>query len=146
MKLPFLGSLKLRGRLTLYVTLLSVVPLLALTALEASGARQLMEQQIHASLQVEAEGLKDLVEASLAEREASVRSWAEDDTVHGALLSQKYEGSDAMLEGLQRRYTTFSGIVLFTLEGQAVSASTPALRDSYLGQEATVRESAWFRA
>ncbi len=146
MKIPLIGALKLRGRLTLYVTLLSVVPLLALTGLEAAGARRLMEQQIHASLQVEAEGLKDLVEASLAEREASVRSWAEDATVRGALLSQKFEASDAVLVHLQNRYRTFSGIVLFTEDGRAVSAITPALRDSYAGQQEAVRKSSWFRA
>jgi methyl-accepting chemotaxis protein len=146
MTLPRLGSLKLRGRLTLYVTLMSVVPLLAISLLETTGARRMMEQQIHATLQVEAEGLKDLVEISLAEREASVRSWTEDSIIRGALLSQDYGGADTVLANLQRRYVTFSGIVLFTDYGQAVSASTPALRDSYAGLEEQVRQAPWFRA
>jgi methyl-accepting chemotaxis protein len=146
MRLPLIGTLKLRGRLTLYVTLLAVGPLLASTWLGASASRKMMEEQVHDMLRIEAEGLKDLVEASLVERETSVRSWAEDSLLREALLMDSYAQSDAVLARLQLRYTTFTGLVLFTEDGRAVSASTPALRDSFAGQEAAVRDAPWFKA
>ncbi len=146
MRLPLIGTLKLRGRLTLYVTLLAIVPLLASTWLGAGATRMMMEAQVHDMLRIEAEGLKDLVEASLGERETSVRSWAEDALLREALRTDSYEQSDAVLSRLQLRYTTFTGLVLFTEEGRAVSASTPALRDSFTGQEEAVRDAPWFKA
>ncbi|PTL81696.1 methyl-accepting chemotaxis protein [Vitiosangium sp. GDMCC 1.1324] len=146
MSLPLIGTLKLRGRLTLYVTLLAVAPLIISTWVGANTTRQMMQDQVHEMLRIEAEGLKDLVEASLVERETSVRSWAEDSLVREALLTGSYEQSDAVLSRLQLRYTTFTGLVLFTESGRAVSASTPALRDSFLGQDEAVRNAPWFKA
>ncbi|NMO17100.1 methyl-accepting chemotaxis protein [Pyxidicoccus fallax] len=144
MHLPLIGSLTLRGRLTLYVTLLCVIPLLALNVLQTRGARRMVEEQIRASLLREAEGVKDLMEATLAEREASLRSWAEDVVVRSALRTGNTQPADALLALLQRRYLTLNGIVLFNDEGHAISASTPALRDAYAGMH-DVRETAWFR-
>jgi methyl-accepting chemotaxis protein len=145
MRLPLLGTLSLRGRLTLYVTLLSVVPLLTLNALQTGSARGMLEEQIRASLLREAEGVKDLMEATLAEREASLRGWAEDPAVRSALRTGNTQPADALLALLQHRYLTLNGIVLFNDEGHAVSASMPALRDAYAGSNDTVLASAWFR-
>ncbi|RYZ45189.1 MAG: HAMP domain-containing protein, partial [Myxococcaceae bacterium] len=141
----FLRSLTLRGRLLLYMTLVSCVPLLALTGLQDSLMRRQTEAQIDSSLRMEAEGFKDLLESTLAERESSARSWAEDPVVRAALRTKDPTSSDAMLALLQRRYLTLNGIVLFDNRGAAVSASTPALRDAYAGGEAQVRATAWFR-
>ncbi|WP_257454809.1 methyl-accepting chemotaxis protein [Archangium lipolyticum] len=146
MRLPLIGTLKLRGRLTLYVTLLAVVPLLASSLLGSNATQRMMQEQVHEMLRIEAEGLKDLVEASLAERETSVRSWAEDTLLREALLTGSYRQSDAVLSRLQLRYTTFTGLVLFTEDGRAVSASTEPLKDSFVGQEEAVRSSPWFKA
>ncbi len=146
MTLPLLGTLKLRGRLTLYVTLLAIAPLIVLNWLGISTTRELMQRQVRDMLHIEAEGLKDLVEASLAEHETSVRGWAEDVLLREALLSDSYRRSDAVLERLQLRYTNFTGLVLFTDDGRAVSASTPALLDSFVGREEAVRNAVWFRA
>ncbi|WNG33504.1 methyl-accepting chemotaxis protein [Archangium violaceum] len=140
------GTLKLRGRLTLYVTLLAVAPLLLSTWVGSNTTQQMMQEQVHEMLRIEAQGLKDLVEASLVERETSVRSWAEDTLLREALLTGSYEQSDAVLSRLQLRYTTFTGLVLFDESGRAVSASTPALKDSFLGQDAAVRDTPWFKA
>ncbi|AKJ00224.1 methyl-accepting chemotaxis protein [Archangium gephyra] len=146
MRLPLIGTLKLRGRLTLYVTLLAVAPLLLSTWAGVSTTQEMMQAQVHEMLRIEAEGLKDLVEASLAERETSVRSWADDALLRESLQRDTYALSDGVLSRLQLRYTTFTGLVLFTDDGRAVSASTPALRDSFAGQEAAVRDAAWFKA
>ena len=146
MRLPLIGTLKLRGRLTLYVTLLAITPLLISSWMGASTTREMMQEQVHEMLRVEAQGLKDLVEASLLERETSVRSWAEDALLREALRTGDYAESNAVLARLQLRYTTFTGLVLFTEDGRAVSASTPALRDSFAGQEAAVRDAPWFQA
>jgi methyl-accepting chemotaxis protein len=146
MRLPLISTLKLRGRLTLYVTLLAITPLFISSWLGASTTRDMMQEQVHEMLRVEAEGLKDLVEASLVERETSVRSWAEDALLREALRTGSYEESDAVLARLQLRYTTFTGLVLFTEEGRAISASTPALRDSFAGQDEAVRQAPWFKA
>ncbi|MCP3135893.1 methyl-accepting chemotaxis protein [Pyxidicoccus xibeiensis] len=145
MPLPVIGSLTLRGRLTLYVTLLSVIPLLTLNWLQTGSSRRMLEEQIRASLLREAEGVKDLMEATLAERESSARSWAEDVVVRSALRTGNTEPADALLALLQRRYLTLNGIVLFNDEGHAVSASTPALRDAYAGRQDEVLSSHWFR-
>ncbi|WP_164008520.1 methyl-accepting chemotaxis protein [Pyxidicoccus trucidator] len=145
MSLPLLGTLSLRGRLTLYVTLLSVVPLLTLNIIQAHSARGMLEEQIRAALLREAEGVKDLMEATLAEREASLRNWAEDPAVRSALRTGNTQQADSLLTLLQRRYLTLNGIVLFNDEGHAVSASMPALRDAYAGSQDAVRSSAWFR-
>ncbi|WP_141592938.1 methyl-accepting chemotaxis protein [Myxococcus sp. AB056] len=143
MALSLPGTKSLRGRLTLYATLLSVVPLLTLTWLHARSARQVMEEQIHASLLSEAEGVKDLLESTLAEREASARGWAEDPAVRAALRGD-VSPADAMLGVLQSRYLTLNGIVIFDDTGRAISANTPALRDEYLRRQDEVRRSPWF--
>ncbi|WP_426756954.1 methyl-accepting chemotaxis protein [Myxococcus sp. Y35] len=145
MALSLPGTQSLRGRLTLYVTLLSVIPLLTLTWLQSRSTQQVMEEQIRASLQSEAEGVKDLLEATLAEREASARSWAEDAVVRAALRGD-VEPANAMLAVLQSRYLTLNGIVVFDDHGRAVSANTPALRDEYLRRQDEVRKSPWFTA
>ncbi|RKG91743.1 methyl-accepting chemotaxis protein [Corallococcus terminator] len=141
----FLRSLTLRGRLLLYMTLVSCVPLLALTGMQDSLMRRQTEAQIDSSLRMEAEGFKDLLESTLAERESSARSWAEDPVLRAALRTKDASASDVMLSLLQRRYLTLNGIVLFSNEGMALSASTPALRDAYAGTHAQVLASAWFR-
>ncbi|WIG94918.1 methyl-accepting chemotaxis protein [Myxococcus sp. SDU36] len=143
MALSLPGTQSLRGRLTLYATLLSVIPLLTLTWLQARSARQVMEEQIRASLLSEAEGVKDLLEATLAEREASARGWSEDAAVRAALRGD-VAPSDAMLGVLQSRYLTLNGIVVFDDTGRAISANTPALRDEYLSRRDEVRRSPWF--
>ncbi|MFY0583932.1 hypothetical protein ACN28S_65115 [Cystobacter fuscus] len=146
MRVPLLHSLKLRGRLTLYVTLLALIPLGVTSLGGVLSTQWAIKAQVNEMLRIEAEGLKDLVEASLVEREASVRSWAEDALVREALLTGRYEQSDEVLTRLQVHYNTFAGLVLFTDEGRAVSASTSALRDSFQDQDQAVRESVWFRA
>ncbi|QSQ20396.1 methyl-accepting chemotaxis protein [Pyxidicoccus parkwayensis] len=142
---PLLGARSLRGRLTLYVALLSVVPLLTLNWLQTRNARRMLEEQIRASLLHEAEGVRDLMEATLAEREASLRNWAEDTDVRSALRTGNLQAADTLLSLLQRRYLTLNGIVLFNDEGIAVSASMPALRDAYAADPDLVRKSPWFR-
>jgi methyl-accepting chemotaxis protein len=145
MRVPLISALKLRGRLTLYVTLLALIPLAVTSVGGVISTQRAIKTQVHEMLRIEAEGLKDLVEVSLVERETSVRSWAEDALVREALLTGRPEQSDEVLSRLQLHYNTFAGLVLFTDEGRPVSASTPALRDSFLGQDKSVRESMWFR-
>jgi methyl-accepting chemotaxis protein len=146
MKLPHFGTLKLRGRLTLYTTLVAVVPLLSFAWIQSLEARQRLQQQVQGTLEMEAEGLKDLLEATLAEREADVRSWAEDHALRETLESATYTRSEVELASFLRRSPTFRGLVVFTLEGQAVAASAPVLHEAWQGREAEVRESPWFRA
>ncbi|NNB86785.1 methyl-accepting chemotaxis protein [Corallococcus exiguus] len=140
-----LPSLTLRGRLLLYMTLVSCVPLLALTGMQDKLMRQQTEAQINTSLRMEAEGFKDLLESTLAEREASAHSWAEDPVLRQALRTKDPTASDAMLSLLQRRYLTLNGIVLFSDDGAAVSASTTALREAYAGSADAVRKAPWFQ-
>ncbi|QRK04721.1 methyl-accepting chemotaxis protein [Archangium violaceum] len=146
MNLPFLGDLKLRGRITLSVALLSAFAILSVTGLGLSFTRRTLSKQIHATLAVEAEGLKNLVERTLAEREASVRGWAEDSILRGALLFDTYEKSDGVLAGLAKRHPAVSGFVLFDEQGRVVSASSEQVREAFQGKEREVRETAWYRA
>ncbi|WP_171817930.1 methyl-accepting chemotaxis protein [Pyxidicoccus fallax] len=141
-----LDGLKLRARLALAVSLLILCALVPLNLFQRLSTTENLQGQIHAGLKVEAEGLRDLVEASLAEREANVRSWAEDAILRGALLFDTFEKSDVVLAALQRRYPSFSGLVLFTEEGRAVSASDPLLRDAFSGRQQEVLATPWFRA
>jgi methyl-accepting chemotaxis protein len=146
MTLPFLGGLKLRGRITLSVALLSALSILSITAVGLSFTRRTLSKQIHATLRTEAEGLKDLVERTLAEREASVRSWSEDTILRGALLFDTFDKSDTVLAGLAKNHASVSGFVLFDEQGRAVSASSEALRKTFQGREREVRETPWYRA
>ncbi|ATB35755.1 chemotaxis protein [Cystobacter fuscus] len=148
MRVPLIDSLnlKLRGRLTLYVTLLALIPLGVTSLGGVLSTQWVMKAQVHEMLRIEAEGLKDLVEATLVEREASVRSWAEDALLREALRTGRPEQGDEVLIRLQSHYNTFAGLVLFTDEGRAVSASTPELLNSFQDQGETVRGSVWFRA
>jgi len=146
MKLPLLGTLKLRGHLTLYCSLMAAVPLLAFAWIESSEFHRWMKQQVQDSLDREAAGLKDLVEATLVERESDVRSWAEDHTLRESLEQSDFTRSDLELASFSRRSPTFRGLVLFNMEGQAVSASLPELREAWQGRELQVLNSPWFRA
>jgi methyl-accepting chemotaxis protein len=138
--------LKLQGRITLYVALFAAISIISLTTLGLSFTRNTLEGQIHAALQIEAESLRDLVETALSEREASVHSWSEDSVLRGALLFDTYEKSDAVLARLVKRHPSFRGAALFAEDGRIVSASSPELLKAFQGQEAAVRESAWFKA
>ncbi|MDY7232198.1 methyl-accepting chemotaxis protein [Hyalangium rubrum] len=146
MKLPLLGTLKLRGRLTLYTTLVSVVPLFALAWVQSIGARHRIQQQVQDTLEIEAAGLRDMVEATLIEREANVRSWAGDHALRASLQAGNYTESDLELAAFLRRSPTFRGLAFFTLEGQLLSASSPELRQAYAGREAEVLASPWFQS
>ncbi|NTX09011.1 MULTISPECIES: methyl-accepting chemotaxis protein [Myxococcus] len=141
-----LDALSLRTRLTLAVSLLTLFALLPLNILGRLFISDNLQEQIHATLRVEAQGLRDLVESTLAEREANVRSWSEDAILRGALLFDTFDKSDAVLVALEKRHPTFAGLVLFTEDGRAVSASEARLRKAYEGHEGEVRASAWFRA
>ncbi|MBJ6759962.1 methyl-accepting chemotaxis protein [Myxococcaceae bacterium JPH2] len=141
-----LAGMKLRGRLTLSVSLLLLVAIVPLVTLGVSFSRRDLQKQIHATLQVEAEGLRDVVEGTLAEREASVQSWAEDSVMRGSLLFDTYAKSDAVLASLHRRHPSFAGLALFTPDGRAVSFSTPALRDAFAGHQREVLAAPWFQA
>ncbi|WNG59473.1 methyl-accepting chemotaxis protein [Archangium gephyra] len=146
MNLPFLGGLKLRARITLSVALLSTFAILSVTMSGLSITRRTLGRQIDATLRAEAEGLKDLVERILAEREANVRSWSEDTILRGALLFDTFDKSDAVLAGLAKNHTSISGFVLFDEQGRAVSASSKELLEGYQGHEREVREMEWYRA
>ncbi len=146
MNLPLLGALKLRGRITLAVALLSALSLLSLTVLGLAFTRQTLSRQIHATLRVEAEGLKDLVERTLAEREANVRGWSEDAILRGALLFDTNDKSDGVLAGLAKLHPSVSGFVLFDEQGLAVSASSGALLKTFQGRKHEVVQAAWYRA
>jgi methyl-accepting chemotaxis protein len=141
------GNLKLLGRLTLYVTLLAVVPLVVVNTLVMTTTGALLRKQVEDMLLIEAEGLKELVESTLTEREAAVQSWTQGAVLRDALRTGSYAASDDLLARLLDRYTAYyTGLVLFTDDGRAVSASTSALRDSYVGLEAQVRQARWFTA
>ncbi|WP_225408676.1 methyl-accepting chemotaxis protein [Stigmatella hybrida] len=146
MTLPLLGTLKLRGRLTLYTTLLYVVPLAALGWLQFMDSRERVRLQVQDTLSLEASGLRDLVEAMLAEREANVRTWAEDPSLRAALEGPTPAVAAPELAAVLRHAPTFSGLVLFNLEGQAIAASPPGLLHAYSDQQDEVLESPWFRA
>ncbi|MCE9670065.1 methyl-accepting chemotaxis protein [Myxococcus stipitatus] len=141
-----LDRFTLRTRLTVAVCALTLCTLLPLNVLGRVFIFDLIEEQIHASLRAEAQGLRDLVETSLAEREANVRGWAEDSIIRGALLFDTYEKSDQVLAGLEKRHPSFAGLVLFTEEGQAVSASDPRLLEAFAGHGKDVLATPWFRA
>ncbi|MBN8233049.1 methyl-accepting chemotaxis protein [Corallococcus macrosporus] len=140
-----LSGLKLRGRLTLWVCLLLVAALTPVVAVGVHVIRRNLEQQVHGVLQVEADGLRDLIESSLREREANARAWTEDAIVRGALLFDTYAKSDAVLASLNGRHTRFAGLVLFTADGRAVSASRPELRQAFAGREKEVLAAPWFQ-
>ncbi|RKH66747.1 methyl-accepting chemotaxis protein [Corallococcus aberystwythensis] len=140
-----LSGLKLRGRLTLWVCLLLVAALTPVVLVGVHVIRRNLEQQVQGVLHVEAQALQDLVEASLHEREANARAWTEDAIVRGALLFDTYAKSDAVLASLNGRHTTFAGLVLFTPDGRAVSASRPELRQTFAGREQEVRAAPWFQ-
>lgn len=96
----FLDGLKLRARLTLAVFLLVIGAIAPLNLFGNHFAEEALKEQIHATLQAEAEGLRELVEAAVTEREGNARSWAEDSIVRGALLFDTFEKSDAVLASL----------------------------------------------
>ena len=141
-----LSGLKLRGRLTLWVCLLLVAALAPVLTTGIHIIRRTVELQVQDVLQVEAEGLRDLVESSLQERETNARAWTEDAILRGALLFGTYAKSDAVLATLNDRHASFAGLVLFTVDGQAVSVSRPALRDAFAGHERDVLAAPWFQA
>ncbi|RKH06063.1 methyl-accepting chemotaxis protein [Corallococcus carmarthensis] len=140
-----LSGLKLRGRLTLWVCLLLVAALTPVVAVGVHVIRRNLEQQVQGVLHVEAQGLQDLIEASLHEREANARAWTEDAIVRGALLFDTYAKSDAVLASLNGRHTSFAGLVLFTADGRAVSVSRPELRQAFAGREQEVLAAPWFQ-
>jgi len=146
MKLPQLGTLKLRGRLTLYATLVSVVPLFALAWVQSYGAERRMRQQLQDTLNIEASALKDLVEATLAEREANVRGWAEGHALRTALQAGTPATAELELASALRRSPTFRGLAVFGLNGKLIAASSPEVRTAYQGREEEVLASPWFRA
>ncbi|MCP3103925.1 methyl-accepting chemotaxis protein [Myxococcus sp. K15C18031901] len=142
----FLDRFSLQTRLMAAVCALTLCTLLPLNVLGRVFVFDLIQEQINASLRAEAQHLRDVVETALSEREANVRSWAEDSIIRGALLFDTYEKSDAVLASLEKRHPSFAGLVLFTEEGQAVSASDPRLLQAYAGHEKDVLAAAWFRA
>ena len=142
----FLDGMKLHARLTLAVGLLVLLIVCPLVMLGVSSSKGDLQQQIHARLKAEAEGLRDLVESALAEREANVRDWTEDSILRGALLFDTYEKSDAVLATLHHRHTAFAGLVLFNEEGRAVSANAPEVLKLFSGREADVLAAPWFLA
>ncbi|ADO74856.1 methyl-accepting chemotaxis protein [Stigmatella aurantiaca] len=146
MTLPLLGTLKLRGRLTLYTTLLYVVPLAALGWLQFTDSRERGKLQVQDTLTLEASGLRDLVEAMLAERESNVRHWAEAPSLRAALQGGAPSEAAPELAAVLRHSPTFRGLVLFNLEGRAVAASPPGLLEAYMGRQDEVLASPWFRA
>jgi methyl-accepting chemotaxis protein len=139
-------GLTLRARLALAVSLLLLCALVPLNLFQRYSMTERLHQQIHATLQVEAEGLRDLVEATLTEREANARSWSEDSLLRDALRSEAFEKSDGVLAALRRHHPSFLGLVLFTQDGRAVSASEPRLRDAFAGRRRDVLDAPWFRA
>jgi methyl-accepting chemotaxis protein len=142
----FLDGMKLHARLTLAVGLLVLVIVCPLVMLGVTSSKKDLQQQIHARLKTEAEALSDLVESSLAEREANVRDWTEDAILRGALLFDTYGKSDSVLAMLHRRHPAFAGLVLFNEQGRAVSASTPKVQGLFSGREADVLAAPWFLA
>lgn len=141
-----LDGMKLRTRLTLAVSLLILCALMPVNLFLRYSTTENLQQQIHAMLKVEAEGLRDLVEAALVEREANAKSWAQDAILRGALLFDTYEKSDAVLASLHKLHPSFSGLVLFDESGRAVAASEPELREAFASRTQEVLASDWFRS
>src|SRR5439155_15554650 len=66
--------------------------------------------------------------------------------VRGALIYNASDKSDTTLKVLQGRFPEFRVLVLFGLDGRAVSASDAALRDLYVAHAAAAQDADWFKA
>ncbi|WP_426750358.1 methyl-accepting chemotaxis protein [Myxococcus sp. Y35] len=141
----FLDGMTLRTRLTLAMFLLVIGALAPMNLFVKVFTEDALREQIDATLRSEAEGLRELVEAALTEREGNARSWAEDAILRGALLFDTFEKSDAVLASLQKRHATFAGLALFSEDGRVLSASSPEVRAAFLDRAAEVRETSWFQ-
>jgi len=132
-------------RLALWGSVLVVAPLVLLGTALAFGARRAMTQQVHGTLIAEAQGFAGAVERSLFEREASVRTWAQDPILLGGLIYGSYDKSNEALAELQDRYPMFKGLLLLDAGGKAVAASSPTLlRDARARGPFTGEK--WFQA
>ena len=139
-------SSSFRNRLTLVVVALALVPLVLLGVVMVPQFQDNLTAQVNGSLASDAEGIQELVEVGLSERQKNVESWTEDAILRGALIYNSYDKADAGLRVLQERYPEFRAIVLFTRDGRAVAASDPAVKDKYAAQMAAVAASPWFKA
>jgi methyl-accepting chemotaxis protein len=146
MDTPAARRMSFRLRLTMSVLGLALVPLALLGGVVASQFRSVLTEQVNGGLRGDADSIQQMLESGLSEREKNVESWSEDAIVRGALIYNSYEKSDAGLAALRQRYPQFRALVLFGLDGRAVSASEAAVRDGYAANAKMVRESRWYDA
>src|SRR2546428_8321438 len=135
-----------RTRLTIYVIGLALVPLALFGGIVASQFQTALTEQVNSSLASDAETIHQLVADSNSDNYKNVQSWAEDAIVRGALIYNAFDKSDTTLKVLQGRFPEFRVLVLFGLDGRAVSASDAALRDLYVAHAAAAQDADWFKA
>jgi methyl-accepting chemotaxis protein len=134
-----------RTRLMVLVIALAVVPLILFAAVVAIQFKGTLTDQVNGSLTSDAETIQELIEDNLSDSKKNIDSWAEGAIIRGALIYSSYEKSDSALKVFQGRFPEFRALVLFTLDGRAVSSSDPTLISKYVDQ-ASVVASPWFRA
>ena len=132
-------------RLALWGSVLVAAPLLLMGIALAFSAQRAMTQQVHGTLVAEAQGFAGAVERSLFEREASVKTWAQDPILLGGLISGSHDKSNQTLVELRDRYPMFKGLLLVDATGKAVAASSPDLLRDATAHGAFTQEP-WFQA
>jgi len=139
-----LSKLSFRTRLLLFVNLLALLPLVTLGFISATWFRDALTDQVLATVRGEASNVERSVENTITERTNVLRGLVENPIIGGALMFGAYEKSDEVLATAVKRYPDFKGMVLFSPDGQAVSASSPELKARFAERVEGVRTSAWF--
>jgi methyl-accepting chemotaxis protein len=135
-----------RTRLALTVIALALIPLGLFGVIVATQFKVALTDQVNDSLTSDAESIEELLEDSFSYNRKNVEGWSESAAIRGALATSTFDKSDGELAALQQRYPEFLALVLFTLDGRAVSASSATLKQHFLAQPATVAATPWFKA
>jgi len=135
----------LQGKLLLFFLLMSLLPLVTVSAISFQRAKSSLQLMAQEMLQDTGDGLMRTVDVLINDRQDDIRAWANTHLFVEALETNKFADATLFLKNLEKDYDVYKLIMLFDAAGNLVAASDPNLL-SGSGAEKNQADRDWFKA
>ncbi|HZV81625.1 MAG TPA: methyl-accepting chemotaxis protein [Geobacteraceae bacterium] len=134
----------LQGKLLSYFLLMSLVPLIIVTAISYQKSQSSLVAMTQNMLGDMAEGVMGKVDLLMGDRYDDIKAWATIPTIEKALESRNYGDANHLLQTIDNQYDVYKEIMLLDTAGNVVATSDPAMfNNSNFDKNQADRE--WFK-
>jgi len=135
----------LQGKLLLFFLLMSLLPLVTVSAISFQRAKSSLQAMAQEMLQDTGDGLMRTVDLLINDRKDDIKAWSNTHLLVEALETNKFSDASLFLKSLEKDYDVYKLIMLFDAAGNMVASSDPNLL-SGSGTDQNQADREWFKA